>query len=96
MISLEEVTKTIDEIESRPLTLASVGNLAALYIVRDNVEKASKPVRVSGSDFLDACSGVDVEALLAILDEHMDAIKAIYPKEYMALIQKIQLLQNLQ
>lgn len=98
MISLEEVSNTIKEIESEPLTLASVGNLAALYIVRDKAKEsrgALQPVKLSGSEFLEACSDVDMTSLFSILDEHMDAIKAIHPREYMALIQKIRLLHSI-
>lgn len=97
MISLEEVTTTINELESRPLTFSSAGNLAALYIVRDEIraeEGIPKQATLSGSEFLEACSGVDMVALFDILDEHIDAIKAIYPKEYMALMQKIKLLKK--
>ena len=34
-------------------------------------------------------SGVNVSNLLTVLDEHMDVIKLLHPKEYETLIQKI-------
>ena len=41
------------------------------------------------SDFLAACDGVPVDAVLDVLDEHMEAIRVLYPKEFDEILQKL-------
>lgn len=41
------------------------------------------------SKFLEACNGGKVEDVLKVIDEHMDAIRVLYPKEYDAVCAKI-------
>lgn len=41
------------------------------------------------SEFMDVCSQKDIVAVLEVLDEHMEAIKLLYPKEYDSIIEKI-------
>ena len=50
------------------------------------------PMRVvtrGTSEFLAACDGVPVDAVLDILDEHMEAIRVLYPKEYEAILRRL-------
>lgn len=42
------------------------------------------------SEFLSACNGAPIEGVLNVLDDHMDAIAVLYPKEYEAILQKIE------
>lgn len=51
---------------------------------------ASKPPQ---SEFVQAASSVPFSGLMDILDEHMNAIKLVYPKEYDLVIHKIKRLQ---
>lgn len=44
---------------------------------------------MSGSEFLEAASGVDHDRLMRVLDEHMDRIRAVCPKEYEAVLSRI-------
>lgn len=41
------------------------------------------------SEFMNVCSQKDIKAVLGVLDEHMTAIKLLYPKEYDSIIEKI-------
>ena len=41
------------------------------------------------SEFIDVCINKDIVAVLEVLDEHMEAIKLLYPKEYNSIIEKI-------
>lgn len=43
----------------------------------------------SDSEFMNVCSKKDIAAVLEVLDEHMEAIKLLYPKEYDSIIEKI-------
>jgi hypothetical protein len=47
------------------------------------------PQIATGSEFMDACSQKEIMAVLEVLDEHMEAIKLLYPKEYDSIIEKI-------
>lgn len=54
-------------------------------------EETDRRVKVRGtSEFLTACDGARIEDVMMVLDEHMEAIKILYPKEYDALVQKLQ------
>lgn len=41
------------------------------------------------NDFLRACSGMHIDDVLNVLNEHMDAIKMLYPKEYEKIIRML-------
>lgn len=43
----------------------------------------------SGSEFMDVCSQKPITDVLEVLNEHMEAIKLLYPKEYDSIIEKI-------
>lgn len=52
----------------------------------------STPERASTkrtSEFLEACDGAPIEEMLEVLDEHMEAIRILYPKEYDSIIMRI-------
>lgn len=93
MISIEEIDKTILDLEQHDTTFATCEKLAWLYIVKDHLTCVQKtgtktvPQQV-GSDFLETCAGVEVGALLNILDEHMKLISVLYPREYSVIIKK--------
>lgn len=47
-------------------------------------------VRTRGtSPFLAACEGLEIGVVLDLIDEHMDAIRVLYPKEYDAIIKRL-------
>ena len=41
------------------------------------------------SDFLRACNGAKIEDVLKVMDEHMQAISVLYPKEYNKILRSI-------
>lgn len=47
-----------------------------------------------GSEFLMACNGAYVDDVLAVIDEHMEAIRILYPKEYEEIVGKIERLKE--
>ena len=94
MLSLEEVERTILELEKRDTTYATCERLAWLYIVHDHltqriVQEKSRAAEMEGSPFLAACSGAEITEILHVVNEHMEAVRVIYPKEYEAVIRKI-------
>ena len=42
------------------------------------------------SEFLTACDGAPIEGMLDVLDEHMEAIRLLYPREYDSIVKKIE------
>ena len=44
---------------------------------------------MEGSPFLSACSGAEIAEILRVMNEHMEAVRVIYPKEYSAVVEKI-------
>ena len=94
MISLDEIERTILELESKDTSYAVCEKLAWLYICKEHLHPAPKPdSRISeqkdDSEFLKAVAGKSMNRVLAILDEHMEAVKAIYPKEYQQIMFRI-------
>ena len=95
MINLQEVEREILDLEKKDTTYAVCERLAWLYIVRDHIkaetiEEKKRAGHAGNSAFLVACEGVEIRALLKVLDEHMEAVQVIYPKEYSAVVEKIE------
>lgn len=94
MISLETIEREINELEARGDTTYSIcERLSWLYTVRDHLMPTRQDTRLTqqlfGSDFLDATSNVPYPMLMSILDEHMEALKLVQPREYENVMAKI-------
>lgn len=95
MIDVAEVNKEINRLENGATNYSSCEKLSQLYVVRDHIQKdrsyapdysfAAYPT----SEFLKATDGIPMEHILNVMDEHMEVIKAMYPREYKAIIKKI-------
>lgn len=95
MLSIDEVERTILELEKRDTTYTTCERLAWLYIVHDHltqriVQEKARAAEMEGSPFLSACSGAEIEEILRVMNEHMDALRMIYPKEYDAVVKRIE------
>ncbi|MDD7176107.1 MAG: hypothetical protein PUH70_13710 [Clostridiales bacterium] len=95
MLSIEEVERTILELEKRDTTYATCERLAWLYIVHDHltqriVQEKARAAEMEGSPFLAACSGAEISEILRVVNEHMEAVRVIYPKEYDAVVKRIE------
>lgn len=97
MISLDEVERTILDLEQKDTSYAVCERLAWLYIVKDHIqpktrmneiEKDIAPISYE-SEFLATVSGKDMEQVLSVLDKHMECVKLIYPSEYAEIIRMI-------
>lgn len=97
MLSLDKINETILELEQSDTSFSVCEKLAACYTVRDHlVSKQPKPKtgRLAGSEFLQAASGVDVAALLAVIDEHLQAVRVLYPEEYKAVVERVKAIKK--
>lgn len=101
MIDYDEIDREIKRLEAGHTTYSSCEKLAVLYAVSNGrkspdraydqsysyaAEEQKKPPL---SDFATAAGSVSQERLIEILDEHMQAIQAIYPKEYSYIMAKL-------
>lgn len=97
MIDLETIEREINDLEARGDTTYSLcERLAWLYVVRDHIRPVSEETRMTqrltGSEFLDACSNVPYPQLMQILNEHMGAMRIVYEREYDNVMAKIRAL----
>lgn len=94
MISLETIEREISELEAREASYKVCERLAWLYTCRDHLAptRDDSTQALHGSEFLEAASGVSYPALMQVLDEHMEAIRVLYPKSYETLMSKIRAL----
>lgn len=101
MIDYNEIRDEIERLEHSGTTYANMEKLAMLYSVRNNApdrseaSERSAPVmkysyaQASDSEFLRAVSTAPIEGVLNIIDEHLNAVRVLYPKEYSAVLRKI-------
>ena len=92
-MNIEEINEEIRGLESAETNWGNVQRLALLYTVRDHLPQTTREVDIGTDEFTRACCGVNINSLINVLDEHMQVIHAVYPKEYSALIKKIQSLK---
>lgn len=100
MINMDEINAEIAALEAGKTTYATCERLSILYNVRNNLMSNQQPVQLSSgtsysyasepdSEFKEIARNADFEHLLRILDEHMEAIEAMYPREYRSVLRKI-------
>lgn len=91
-MNINEIDREIHSLESGQTTFTACEKLAWLYVVRDHLNhtKDSSIFDLeSDTEFMSAISGKPIDKVLHVLNEHMDVIKIVYPKEYEALLKKI-------
>ena len=98
MVSLETIEREISELEARgETTYSQCERLAWLYVCRDHLKPTAEGGRttqeIGGSEFLEACGGVSYPKLMAVLDEHMEAMRVIMPREYDSVMARIRALR---
>lgn len=97
MIDIEEIRDEITKLEHSDTTYSNCSKLAVLYSVVNNFDRQNKTIErpssasysFGGSEFLTECSKADIAHVLAVMDEHMDCIRLLYPKEYSKILRKI-------
>jgi hypothetical protein len=98
VIDLNEIQETIDLfMTTHDTTFYTVSKLADMFTVMDHLkalkEEELTTRQMSGSEFLEACSGVPYPALMRVLDEHMSALAVVQPREYESLMSRIRALR---
>lgn len=94
MIDLDEINKTILQLEERDTTYATCEKLADLYIVRDHYGgqrlRKTIPADSSRSEFLQAVIGKDGAGAWEVMDELMETLKVVNPKVYVSVMRKLE------
>ena len=94
-MDIGEIRSEISRLENSDTNYKNCEKLSTLYIVRSGLETEEKPrfrhshSFASSSEFLAAISDVPVEDWVGVIDEHLESVRALFPKEYAAVIRKI-------
>lgn len=96
-MNLSEINKEIDYLEHNASSYSDCEKLSVLYNIRNNLAQDRPSQKVmpyyssapAASEFLAVAQALDAETLLSVLDDHMDVIQVVFPKEYNAVIQKL-------
>ncbi len=93
MIDLSIISDEIEYLKGLETTHEVCAALAALYIVQDHLtQEKDPPAQAVVSEFMIAAMDADTCSLMRIIDEHMQAIKTVFPAEYEAVMAKIRAL----
>lgn len=95
MLDLSVIEDEISAIEAEgETTYDTCERLACLYTVRDHLKAKDDGDSNASSEFLTAAVGIPVPDLMKVIDEHMEAMKIVYPSEYAAIVSKIKALHG--
>lgn len=102
MITERELLRAIDECQQEPITSSKRGILADLFIIYDHLfgeptqsgysyeNKVENTIEIKGgSEFLFTVNGKNVEKVMAVMDELVEAVKTLHPRMYNRVIEKI-------
>lgn len=95
-MDIREIKSEINRLEGSETNYQNCSKLAVLYVIEEHLEDEPdlKPkgaeYPIPRSEFLEIVSRAPIDGVLSIIDEHMECIKALYPKEYSAIIGKIE------
>lgn len=91
MIDMNAVNEEISRLEQDDLTYRIAEKLAVLYIIRKEApsEAVSSRMIDESSEFISVAKTVPIEHFMKVIDEHMQAILTLYPKEYEYVLRKM-------
>jgi len=100
VLDINEVEQEIARLEGGKTTYANCEKLNVLYSIRDHHTSGrtkmysydADPTPVS--EFIYAVQNAPFDGVMRIIDEHMNAIETLYPKEYDSIIRKIRNLHD--
>lgn len=101
MPTKQELLDAIHDLQSKTPTYNTCEKLATFYTLLSHLYSDGTEVQgysydvksvfleSTGSTFREAISGKDIEKVIDVLDEHMDMVQILFPKEYRSVIQRI-------
>ena len=95
MIDVSIINDEFEALEAGQTDYDTCERLACLYTVRNEMkQREAEKKALASSDFLAASVGAPITDLMKVLDEHMEAIRVLYPKEYDTVVSKIKSLHE--
>lgn len=91
-MDLQEINSEIERLEVSQTNYENCSKLSILYVIRDHMAQPKNRIAEYNnptSEFLAVVGGAPVSDVLLIIDEHMECMKLLYPKEYSAIINRI-------
>lgn len=104
MLDAHEIDHAIAQLEYEESSYPAYRNLAALYTIRDHMQRTMEPVYepmeysespaptmelYGDSDFLRAVAGKDPAAVWGIIDDLMDTLQVSFPRAYDGIMRKL-------
>lgn len=99
-MDMREITTAIEALEKGETNYTTCGRLATLYAVRNGLNsnngqvmasvKEAPVASFSRSEFTQKAARLPAAVLADILDEHIESIKELYPREYRKIMNKIE------
>ena len=94
-MTLQEINHEIEQLEPAEVNTRNVQVLASLYTIRNNMTKGVvsevyQMPSMRGTDFNRAVSGKSVNDVMNVLNEHMQVVQLLMPKEYAEVIRRIE------
>lgn len=96
MPSKEELLEAIKEIQTKEPSYSNCEKLATFYTLlrylyseEQGYSNDAFPAS-DGSEFRKAITGKDIGKVVDVLDEHMEVVKVLFPKEYKEVIRRIE------
>lgn len=97
MPSKEDLLEAIAECSKKEPTYSNCEKLATFYTLlrylyseeQGQSNSAGVLPATSGSEFREAIAGKDIEKVVDVLDEHMEVVMLLFPKEYKEVIRRI-------
>ena len=90
-MNINEINEEIKLLEQADTNYQNCNKLAVLYCVSDHLSQmpVQKSKIAAHSEFINAFSNATIDYALSVMDEHMECVKALYPKEYAAIIDRL-------
>lgn len=97
-MNISEIEEEIHKLEKADTNWQTVQRLAWLYTVQDHLSDDKMPIVANkiqnvmpeyDGEFGEVVSGAKLDDVMNVLNEHMEVVKMLLPKEYNAVIRRI-------
>lgn len=89
MINRRDLEIAVRELEHSQPTYQTCSRLADLYTILDHLKRESYSESAPGTDFMKAIAGKEINKVLGVIDELMDATQVLNPKLYENVLMRI-------
>lgn len=102
MIDIDEIDREIKRLEHADTTYQNCERLSVLHAVKDKYNNSTEPKQnryaysyeMAQSEFIKAFTAAPADEAVGLIDEHMQTIQLLYPREYLAIMRKLEALKQ--